>query len=50
MWEFQIKFYLNIYLKNEYSGLGDNTSDSSDRLLQRGCGEMSIYKILVKGS
>ena len=28
---------------------GDSTSDSSERLLQRGSGGRSIYKILVKG-
>lgn len=47
MWEFQIKFYLE---QNEYSGLEDSTLDSSDKLLQRGYGERSVYKILVKGS
>ena len=39
-------FYLG---QNEDDSLGDSTSDSSERLLQRGSGEKSIYKILVKG-
>ena len=34
---------------HEGCSLGDSTSDSSKRLLQRGSGERSIYKILVKG-
>ena len=46
MWELQVKFYL---WQNEDYSLRDNASDSSERLLQRGSGEKSIYKILVKG-
>ena len=34
---------------HEGCSLGDSTSGSSERLLQRGSGERSIYKILVKG-
>ena len=33
MWELQVKFYLR---QNEDFSLGDSTSDSSDKLLQRG--------------
>ena len=34
---------------NEDCSPGDSTSDSSERLRQRGSGGRSIYKILVKG-
>ena len=34
--------------QNEDSSLGGNISDSSERLLQSGSGERSIYKVLVK--
>ena len=34
---------------HEGCSLGDSTSDTSERLLQRGSGERSIYKISVKG-
>ena len=44
-WELRIKFYLG---QNEDCSLGDSTSESSERLLQRGSGENSIYKILVR--
>ena len=46
MWEVWVKLYLG---KNEDCSLGDSTSDSSERLLQRGSGGRWIYKILVKG-
>ena len=45
MWELWVKFYLR---KNDYS-LGYNTSDGSEKLLQGGSGEVSIYVILMKG-
>ena len=45
IWELWIKFYLG---QNEDCSLGDSTSESSERLLQRGSGENSIYRILVK--
>ena len=44
--ELQVKFYLG---QNEDCSLGDSTSDSSEKLLQRCSGGKSIYKILVKG-
>ena len=40
------KFYLG---QNEHCIPGDSTSDSSERLLQRGSGARSVYKILVRG-
>ena len=43
----QVKFYLR---QTEDYSLRDSTSDSSERLLQRGGGGRSIYKILVKGN
>ena len=47
MWELWVKFYLG---QNEYCSLGDNTSDSSEKLLQRGRGGGIVeYVILVKG-
>ena len=36
MWELWIKFYLG---QNEDCSLGDSTSDSSEKLLQRGSGK-----------
>ena len=39
-------FYLG---QNEDCSLGGSISDSSERLLQRGSGGKSIYKVLVKG-
>ena len=36
-------------MQNEDYHLGDSTSDSSERLLQRDRGRRSIYKILVNG-
>ena len=44
-WELQVKFYLE---QNEDCSPEDSTSDSSERLLQRGTGQRSIYKLLVK--
>ena len=41
-WELQVKFYLG---QNEDCSLGDSTSE---RLLQRGSGGRSIYKVLEK--
>ena len=38
-----------IWGKNEDYSPGDSTSDNSERLLHRGSGGMSIYKILMKG-
>ena len=35
--------------QNEDYSLGNSTSDSSERLLQRGRGKVSINVILVKG-
>ena len=32
------------------AALGGSISDSSERLLQRGSGGRSVYKVLVKGS
>ena len=46
MWELWAKFYLG---QTEDCSLGDNTSDSSEKLLQRGNGgKVSIYVILVE--
>ena len=45
-WELQVKFYWG---QNKNCSLGDSTSNSSERLLQRDNGVRSIYKILVKG-
>ena len=45
--ELQIKFYLG---QNEECSLGDSTSDSSKRLLQRGSGGRSIYGFWWRGS
>ena len=42
-WELQVKFYLG---QNEDCSLGDSTSE---RLLQRGSGGRSIYKVFEKG-
>ena len=39
-------FYLG---QNEDCSLGGSISDSSERLLQRGSGGKSIYKVLEKG-
>ena len=39
MWELWVKFYWG---QNEDFSLGDNTSDSSERLLQRGRGKVDI--------
>ena len=48
MWELWVKFYLGW---NEDCRPGDNTSDSSEKLLQRGSGERSVYMwFLVKGA
>ena len=44
-WELQVKFYLG---QNEDCIQGASTSDSSEKLLQRGSGVRSIYKIVVK--
>ena len=38
-----------LFGENEDCSLGDSTSDSSERLFQRGSGGRSKYKILVKG-
>ena len=46
MWELQVKFYLG---QNEGYSPGDSISASSEKLLQKGCGEVSIYVILMKG-
>ena len=46
MHELGIKFYLG---QNEDGIPGDRTSDNSERLLQRGSGRRSVYKILVRG-
>ena len=46
IWEMWAQFYLG---QNEDCSLGDSTSDSSERLFQRGCGGRSKYKIVVKG-
>ena len=40
------KFYLG---QNKDKSLGESSSDTSEKLLQRGRGEVSIYVILVKG-
>ena len=45
MWEFQVKFYWGW---NEDYSLGDHISDSSEKLLQRSRGKVSIYVILVE--
>ena len=45
-WELQVKFYWG---QNKNCSLGDSTSDSLERLLQRDSGVRSIYKVLVKG-
>ena len=42
MHDVRIKFYLG---QNEDCSPGDSTSESSERLLQRGSGGRSIYKI-----
>ena len=46
MWELWVKFYWG---QNEEYSLGDNISDSSEKLLQRGREEVNIFVILVKG-
>ena len=46
MWAFLVKFSLG---KNEDGSPEDSASDSSERLLQKGSGERSTYKILMKG-
>ena len=46
MHDVRIKFYLG---QNEDCSPGDSTSESSERLLQRGSGGRSIYRILVNG-
>ena len=43
--ELQVKFYWG---QNEDCRSGDSTSESCERLLQRGNGGRSVYKILVK--
>ena len=45
-WELRVKFYLR---KNQDRSPGYSTSDSSEKLLQRGSGRRSLYVILVKG-
>ena len=47
MWELWVKFYLE---QNEDCSPGDSILDSSERLLQRGGGGRSIYKIWWRGS
>ena len=45
----QLESFVLFYLgQNEDSSLGDSTSNSSERLLQRGSGGSSGCKILVK--
>ena len=39
-----------IWGQNEDCSPGDSTSDSFEKLLQRGCGERSMHMILVKGA
>ena len=46
VWELHVKFYLG---QNEDCSLGDSTSSSSEKLLQRGGEKFSVYVILVKG-
>ena len=46
IWELRVEFYLG---QNEDCSLGDSTSDSSEKLLQRGRGKDSILVALVKG-
>ena len=43
-----LKRYTTLFGQNEDCSLEDSTSDSSEKLLQRGSGERSICKILVK--
>ena len=45
-WELWVKLSLGQY---ETHSPGDSTTDNSEKLLQRGSGGKSIYKILVKG-
>ena len=45
-WELWVTFYLG---QNEDCSPRGSTSDSSEKLLQRGGGEDTIYVILVKG-
>ena len=45
MWELRVKFYSG---QNEDGGLGDSTSDRSERQLQRGGGKVRISVTLVK--
>ena len=40
MWELQVKFYLG---QNEDCSPGDSISESSEKLLQRGGGKVSMY-------
>ena len=40
------KFYMG---QNEDDSPGDSSSDTSEKLLQRGRGKVSIYVVLVKG-
>ena len=44
-WALWVKFYLG---QNENCSPGGSASDNSERLLQRGSGGRSIYKVLVK--
>ena len=45
-WELRVKFYMR---KNQDRSPGYSTSDSSEKLLQRGSGRRWLYTILVKG-
>ena len=42
----EVKFYLG---QDEDCSPGGSISDSSERLLQRGSGGRSVYKVLLKG-
>ena len=44
-WEFRVIFYWG---QSEDYSLGDSSSDSSEKLLQRGRGGISMYVVLVK--
>ena len=46
MHKVRVKFYLG---QSEDYSLGDSISASSEKLLQRGRGKVSVYVILVKG-
>ena len=49
MHNFRVMSYVLYLGQNVDCSPGGSISDSSETLLQRGCGGRSIYKVLVKG-